>query len=187
MLFIKLIRLWTRNPDKYSNNAEQNRIRAIDAERRKIRLRAVQQAQRLAAIHDPTGALFNVNPVVTTNDGSVITQEAFRRRQEKAAEKAAAASQAHAEDAKGALEAKTKTSRTMGQDAPLPNAYFMPQDNMNADRFAELEGANASPHRSKNQQKRIATLRRDNLHLSLGFRDGSLYSKVKRTGFRSGI
>ena len=58
-------------------------------ERRKIQQEAIRQAQRLAAIYDPTGARFNVSPVVTLDDGSVITQEQLRRRQERAAEKLA--------------------------------------------------------------------------------------------------
>lgn len=80
----------TRNPDKYNKNAERNRFRDIESERRKIWHEAVRQAQRLAAIHDPSGATFNVDPVVLQEDGSVIAQQTLRRRQERALEKVAA-------------------------------------------------------------------------------------------------
>ena len=58
-------------------------------ERRRIWRNAVIQAQNLAAEHDPTGASFNVSPVVRLDDGQVITQDAFQRRQERQAEKEA--------------------------------------------------------------------------------------------------
>lgn len=77
----------TRNPDKYNKNAERNRLRDIEGERRKIWQEAIRQAQRLAAVHDPSGVTFNVGPVVRLEDGSVISQESWRRRQEKSAEK----------------------------------------------------------------------------------------------------
>ena len=77
----------TKNPDKYTKNAERNRLRAIDEERRSIWTEAVKQAQRLAAIHDPTGATFNVGPVVKQEDGTVISLESLRKREERAKEK----------------------------------------------------------------------------------------------------
>ncbi len=80
----------TRNPDKYNKNAERNRLRAIELERRKIYQLAVQQAQQLAAVYDPSGASFNVGPVVRLEDGTVITKEALRRREERRLEKAVA-------------------------------------------------------------------------------------------------
>lgn len=74
----------TRNPDKYNKNAERNRLRDIEGERRRIWLEAVRQAQRLAAVHDPSGLTFNVGPVVTQEDGTVISRDILHRRQEKA-------------------------------------------------------------------------------------------------------
>lgn len=85
----QLIQPQTRNPDKYHKNAERNRLRDIEGERRKIYQEAVWQAKRLAAIHDPSGVSFNVCPVVVQEDGTVISQDALRRRQERATEKAA--------------------------------------------------------------------------------------------------
>ena len=79
-----ILRRMTRNPDKYNKNAERNRLRDIEGERRRIWLEAVRQAQRLAAVHDPSGLTFNVGPVVTQEDGTVISQDILQRRQEKA-------------------------------------------------------------------------------------------------------
>ena len=77
----------TRNPDKYTKNAERNRLRAIQSERRVIWSEALKQAQRLAAVHDPTGSMFNIGPVVIQQDGSVLSLETIRRREEREASK----------------------------------------------------------------------------------------------------
>ena len=79
-----ILRRMTRNPDKYNKNAERNRLRDIEGERRRIWQEAVRQAQRLAAVHDQSGAIFNVGPVVIQEDGTVISQDTLRRQQEKA-------------------------------------------------------------------------------------------------------
>jgi hypothetical protein len=42
-------------------------------------------AQRLAAVHDPTGAKFNVKPVTTLEDGRVVTLESIERKKEREA------------------------------------------------------------------------------------------------------
>ena len=84
-----ILRRMTRNPDKYNKNAERNRLRDIEGERRRIWSEAVRQAQRLAAVHDQSGLTFNVGPVVVQEDGTVISTESLRRRQEKAQEKIA--------------------------------------------------------------------------------------------------
>ena len=85
-----ILRRMTRNPDKYNKNAERNRSRDIESERRKIWLEAVRQAQRLAAVHDLSGSTFNVGAVVTQEDGTVISRDTLRRRREKAHEIVAA-------------------------------------------------------------------------------------------------
>ena len=85
-----ILRRMTRNPDKYNKNAERNRLRDIEGERRRIWQEAVRQVQRLAAIHDPSGALFNVGPVVKLEDGTVISEETLRRREQRVQEKATA-------------------------------------------------------------------------------------------------
>jgi hypothetical protein len=83
-----ILRRMTRNPAKYTKNAGRNRLRAIEQERRKIQGAAIQMAQRLAAVYDPSGKMFNVKPVVTLEDGRIVTVEAVERRKEKEAEKA---------------------------------------------------------------------------------------------------
>ncbi|APA13948.1 hypothetical protein sscle_12g087180 [Sclerotinia sclerotiorum 1980 UF-70] len=77
-----LTRRATRNPEKYNKNKERNRLHAIDVERYKIRLNAVNQAQRLAAVHDPSGVSFNVGEVVTLEDGTVKSKKSLERKQE---------------------------------------------------------------------------------------------------------
>ncbi|KAM0191823.1 hypothetical protein ACHAPC_002136 [Botrytis cinerea] len=72
----------TRNPEKYNKNKERNRLHAIDIERYKIRLNAVNQAQKLAAIHDPSGVSFNVGEVVTLEDGTVKSKKSLEKKQE---------------------------------------------------------------------------------------------------------
>ena len=143
----------TRNPDKYNKNAERNRLRDIDLERRKIWQEAVRQAQRLAAIHDPSGAQFNVAPVVTTEDGSVITQEAFRRREEKRIEKARAEQD----------EGRESQQRDHAQpDTPAPPLATLDQlathdpSAINPERLSQIEGGGSSQHRSKSQLKKLA-------------------------------
>lgn len=84
-----ILRRMTRNPDKYNKNAERNRLRDIQLERRRIQDAAIKQAQRLAAVHDPSGLIFNVGAVVLQQDGSVVSAESIRRRQEREAAKAA--------------------------------------------------------------------------------------------------
>src|ERR1700712_2074973 len=71
--------LQTRNNEKYAKNKDRNRDRDIMLERQKIRFEAVRQAERLAAIHDPTGKSFNVGEVVVMPDGQVKSKEAIER------------------------------------------------------------------------------------------------------------
>ena len=81
--------VWTSNPLKYKMNAERNRLHAIEQERRKIQVAAIHMAQRLAAIHDPTGASFNVKPVTTDENGRVRTLESLERERKREAQKEA--------------------------------------------------------------------------------------------------
>ena len=59
-------------------------------ERGRIRTAAIKQSQQLAAVHEPSGASFNIGPVVRKNDGSVVSSESVRRQLEQAAARAAA-------------------------------------------------------------------------------------------------
>ncbi len=73
------MRLQTRNNEKYSKNKERNEGRAIQLERQRLRYEAVRQAERLAAIYDPSGKMFNVGEVVITPDGQVKSKEAIKK------------------------------------------------------------------------------------------------------------
>src|SRR5580704_18635870 len=81
--------LQTKNPDKYNKNTDRNRRREIELERRRIYREAVAQAERLAAVHDPSGKIFNVGPVVVQEDGKVVSVELLERRAQAQAERAA--------------------------------------------------------------------------------------------------
>jgi hypothetical protein len=83
-----ILRRMTRNPMKYTKNAGRNRLRAIEQERRKIQGAAIQMVNRLAAVYDPSGEMFNVKPVTTLENGRVVTLEAIERRKQKESEKA---------------------------------------------------------------------------------------------------
>ena len=43
----------------------------------------MKQVQCLASIYDPSGSLFNIGPVVTCEDGTVMSLEAICQRKEK--------------------------------------------------------------------------------------------------------
>ena len=154
-----ILRRMTRNPDKYNKNAERNRLRAIEGERRRIRSEAVRQAQRLAVVHDKSGLKFNVEPVVVQEDGTVISQETLRRREEKAQERVAPEpikdvglnNGAPASSESGDAEVPTITSVD-------PSALL---DGMNPARLAHAEAmmSQKAPSRlSKTQQKKRAAL-----------------------------
>ena len=53
----------------------------------------MKQAQRLASIYDPSGESFNVGAVTTLDDGTVISVESLRRREEREAAKQASLTQ----------------------------------------------------------------------------------------------
>jgi hypothetical protein len=78
-LQLTFILLQTRNNEKYTKNKERNKERDIMLERQKIRFEAVRQAERLAAIYDPTGKMFNVGEVIIMPDGQVKSKEAIER------------------------------------------------------------------------------------------------------------
>jgi len=154
-----ILRRMTRNPHKYNKNTERNRLRDIEGERRRIRHEAIQQAQRLAAIHDPSGKMFNVGPVVMQEDGTVISEESLHRREERALERAA---EEPTKD-EGKFEASLAASKleqdkaefdVISRDAP-PTL----ENGINPDRLARIEDLKAQqPSRqlSKTQQKKRA-------------------------------
>ena len=156
-----ILRRMTRNPDKYNKNAERNRLRDIEGERRRIWQEAVRQVQRLAAIHDPSGTIFNMGPVVTLEDGSVISEETLRRREQRAQEKAAA-ERAKTENTVDAA----STVHSARNDTALPaatattNSPTKTSSEINPDRLALIDPANPKPVRalSKSQQKKRGAL-----------------------------
>ena len=137
--------LQTRNPEKYNKNAERNRLRAIELERRSIQNQAVRQAQRLAALHDPTGKLFNVEPVLTLEDGTVITEAASRRRAERLLQKESTA-QEGPKSSSSVPSSKEDLTQSANHQEPL----------INADRQAQLVRENPTVFRSKTQEKKLA-------------------------------
>ncbi|KAL6716305.1 hypothetical protein ACLMJK_005871 [Lecanora helva] len=148
-----ILRRMTRNPEKYNKNAERNRLRDIESERRKIRHEAILQAQRLAAIHDPSGVTFNVGPVVLQEDGSVITEETLRRRKQRALEKAAAE---QAKEQNTNIDSPTIPSQVALREAPP-----YPENNVKPDRPDRIDGMNGQQPQirlSKTQQKKRAAL-----------------------------
>lgn len=149
----------TRNPDKYNKNAERNRLRDIEDERRRIWQEAVRQAQRLAAVHDQSGVAFNVGPVVMQEDGTVISQETLRQRQERAQERAAAEQTEKDESTNGVL-----ISHKVGNGEATASTSIDPpvlRNGINPDRLAHIQGIvpQRPPSRlSKTQQKKRAAL-----------------------------
>ncbi|KAG8525426.1 uncharacterized protein KY384_009070 [Bacidia gigantensis] len=152
-----ILRRMTRNPDKYNKNADRNRMREIEWERRNIWQQAVKQAQRLAAVHDPSGLMFNVSPVVTLEDGSVITEEALKRRRERVA-----ANAAREQDTaiNGATQHVDKRPPEEAQQITSASAkrYEACGNSMDPDRLAqiEIERRLRVPGRSKSQVKKLA-------------------------------
>ena len=154
-----ILRRMTRNPDKYNKNAERNRLRDIEGERRRIWQEAVRQAQRLAAVHDRSGVTFNVGPVVMQDDGTVISREILHRRQEKAQEKAAAEQTKEGDFTNGA----PTTYEFGNKEASVSTSIDPPvlRNGINPDRLAHIETVTRqwpASHLSKTQQKKRAAL-----------------------------
>lgn len=140
-----ILRRMTKNPEKYNKNVDRNRMREIELERRKIWKEAVSQAERLAAIHDPSGRMFNVGPVVVQENGQVVSLEVLERRKQLAAERAA-------------KEAQTTADAQTANDAPA-EATGQALEGINPER-RQLIQPNGTVERkmSKNQQKKLAAL-----------------------------
>lgn len=131
-----ILRRMTRNPDKYSKNASRNQAWKIQAERRRIQTNAVAAAERLAAVYDPSGAMFNVGPVVTLEDGSVKSLATIKRNEEIQAEQEAR--RAAAEEA---------GHETKSEPKPELNPWGQPVQN---------RGERGTQGLSKTQQKKLA-------------------------------
>lgn len=118
-------------------------------ERRKIYKEAVSQAERLAAIHDPSGKMFNVGPVVVQEDGKVVSIEFLERRAQAQAERTARLAQGN--------DSTAQASGPAGSDA-----VNGPQDGINPLRRQLIQAPNSNETKtkrlSKNQQKKLALL-----------------------------
>ena len=128
----------------------------------------MQQAQRLAAVHDPTGATFNVGAVVTQEDGKVVSVETLRRRKEQEL-----ARQAKEEGMTSASVATNVTGSTTFQESnaqssmlqigihPARNPLSNLQNGINPARLAQMDigrSQQAPPKMSKTQQRKRAAL-----------------------------
>lgn len=120
-------------------------------ERRTIRQNAIKQAERLAAVHDPTGKSFNVGAVTTLPDGQVITVQALAKRKERKAAKEP-----------GALQGEKRLTNDKSQvveKTPSESQPLIPHG-MNPARFAILArsyGTSAQSN-SKTQPRKLEPL-----------------------------
>ena len=146
----------TRNPDKYTKNADRNRLRAIEKERRTIWCEAIKQAQRLAAVHDQTGAMFNVGPVVVKDDGQVVSVDGQRKREERKAQ--AALSKSTGAPDQQAITVNVATTLKQDLPEPVPSAEF---SNVSQERMSLISSGQpieTARNLSKSQQKRLSAL-----------------------------
>lgn len=137
-------------------NVDRNRLRDIEAERRKIQTEAIRQAKRLAAEHDPGGVSFNVGPVMKREDGRVVSLEIPRKGQEKAA-----LEQAKTDGLK--IEPIADKLKSSGQLVDISNQACLTAipNGMNPDRFAQMIVAKSDLNTtgmSKTQLKKKAAL-----------------------------
>jgi hypothetical protein len=113
-------------------------------------------AQRLAAVHDPSGATFNVSPVVTLEDGRVTTVEALDRKREREAQKAAE-HKVTEENGKAATESPGDAKTTGVHPVSI---FTLQHGNVNNDRMQMIQSQNEQSSQtrtlSKNQQKKQA-------------------------------
>ena len=130
-------------------------MRGIELERRHIQTQAIRQAQRLAAIHDPSGVMFNVEPVLTLEDGSVVTEEILRRRQERTLQKAfeSRVDATHPLILHDSSDPALDGRQGVGAAHPSVNHQ---ESLMNNERHAQIHAETLAPHRSKTQQRKLA-------------------------------
>jgi len=138
----------TKNPEKYNKNMDRNRRREIEVERRNIYKQAISQAERLAAIHDPTGKMFNIGPVVVQNNGEVISVEALERRAKSREEREARLAALAAGKTHAKLEAAAEVDPTLIEGINPARQH----------QIAGLNGEVLVKRLSNNQQKKLALL-----------------------------
>ena len=128
----------------------------------------MQQAQRLAAVHDPTGATFNVGPVVTQEDGKVVSVETLRRRKEqelaRQAKKEGITSASVATNVRGSTafpESNAQSSMLQIGIQPARDPLSNLQNGINPARLAQMDigrSQQAPQKMSKTQQRKRAAL-----------------------------
>jgi hypothetical protein len=140
---------------KYNKNVERNRMREVIVERKRIWTQALKQIQKLAAIHDPTGASFHIDPVITLENGDVVTVEALKRKQER--------ERAEREAGEIGTVAKSQGSKQEGdsrnEDSASKATQAMGSNTMNGINLAWINLINTNPLKpkmSKTQQKKLA-------------------------------
>ena len=119
----------------------------------------MSQAQRLAAIHDPSGKMFNVGPVIIQEDGKVVSVEFMEQKARAQAErdgKQARESDVHAKGIANAANGELNHIQVKSQSLACA------QDNVDPARRKQIQiaaGAEAQTKKlSKNQQKKLAML-----------------------------
>ena len=147
----------TRNPNKYNKNADRNRLRAVEKERRVIWSEAIKQAQRLAAKHDPSGDIFNVGPVVVQEDGRVVSLQGLKKREaRKAEEETRRNGTAPSDDAPpGPAPAPAGEATAEVSDQPVQDVGL---SNVSQDRLAMLNSAPPARQLSKSQLRKRTAL-----------------------------
>ena len=111
----------------------------------------------MAAIHDPSGAIFNVSPVVRQDDGTVVHVETLRKRQEREAIK-----HANVNEGQDRVDNTNRVDRSNPE--PAAQSYAVPisaHGLVNQDRLGQMNIARArevSNSMSKTQQKKLAAL-----------------------------
>ena len=122
----------------------------------------MKQAQRLAAVYDPSGTLFNVGPVILQEDGTVITAEALKRRQAKFEAKATGAvhkSEESLELAKMSIGVVIDQAATPVEKTQRPTELDVQPDLLDASRPSNNgQSHNRLRNISKTQQKKLAAL-----------------------------
>ncbi|KAL8694142.1 MAG: hypothetical protein Q9218_001139 [Villophora microphyllina] len=120
-----ILRRMTRNPDRYNKNAERNRLRDIQDERRKIRSAALRQVRHLAALYDPSGTMFNIGPVGRPSVGLASSAETSRRWEEDGVAKAPYSNATMNAHTNGATDTRLSSAEECGHDSAI---YRMDQD-----------------------------------------------------------
>ena len=106
--------------------------------------------ERLAVVHDPTGAMFNIGPVTRQQDGSVVSMEILRRREERRAAKENKAYNTNdSTQSNKATEISTKTS-IRNHSVDDDKIILMPVTQPDQNRSNRIL--------SKTQQKKLAAL-----------------------------